>query len=300
MILRTQGIPMAIKHTFKLFCLSALSLTLFSGCALIPDLPKQDNPLNKDENEKYFATVDMAERFGILQFIQYKGTRLINAMARAGWSVRLYDKDNGIGAQPLNVIFARNRDLRTVTPGARYMVQVLRDKNKYQMNEDGTRTADQRKAYFTLDWYERESNLTNWLDGFNVTIESTLKHQFEELRSLYIDYQYLTRMETRYIYNNKNKLDRSPYYESIYLYPEKYRDIFYKPPVDPKHPKVTSAEEWLPSIKAYGDYEQNIDDRLWYTHCFKMMMLEGNEEEQDKFRKGPISEPFVSEGYYDL
>lgn len=283
----------------SLLGISALSLTLLSGCA-IPNLPKQDNPLNKDENEKYFATVDMAERFGILEYIQYKGTRLINAMARAGWSVRLYDQDNGIGGQPLDVIFTRNRDLRNIVPDASFMRTLRKSKKDFMIGEDGKRTVAQRKSFFTLDWYERESNLTNWLDGFNVSIESILKHQFEELRSLYIDYQYITRMETRYIYNNKNKLDRSPYFESIYLYPEKYRDIFYKTPVDPKHPKISSFEEWLPSIKAYDDYEHNINDRLWYDHSFKMMMLDGTEEEKEKFRKGPISEPFVSEGYYDL
>lgn len=272
----------------RILCLlgfTALSLTLFSGCA-IPNLPKQDNPLNKDENEKYFATVDMAERFGILEYIQYKGTRLINAMARAGWSVRLYDQDNGIGGQPLDVIFTRNRDLRNIVPDASFMRTLRKSKKDFMIGEDGKRTVAQRKSFFTLDWYERESNLTNWLDGFNVSIESILKHQFEELRSLYIDYQYITRMETRYINNNKNKLDRSPYFQRVYLNAENHREVFYKPPVE---------KDFM-----YSDYSKNLDDRLWYTHCFKMMMLDGTEEEKEQFRKGPISEPFVSEGYYDL
>lgn len=299
-MLRIQGTPMAIKHTFNLFCVSALSLTLFSGCAIF-NLPKQDNPLNKDENEKYFSSVDMAERFGILEYIQYKGTSLINAMARAGWSVRVYDRDNGFGGVPLDVIFHKNRDMRRITPGARYDWQRVKNKEQYHVSdEEGNRTPEQRDAYFTLDWYERESNLTNWLDGWNVNIESTLKHQFEELRGLYIDYQYITRMETRYINNNKNKLDRSPYYESIYLYPDKYRDIFYQPPVDPKHPKTSNIKDWYSSLSAYGDYLDNLNDRLWYDLKFNLMMLEGTEEEKDKFRKGRLSEPFVSEGYYDL
>ena len=283
-MLRIQGTSMAIKHTLNLFCISALSLTLISGCV---NLPKQDNPLNKDENEKYFSSVDMAERFGILEYIQYKGTRLINAMARAGWSVRLYDQDNGIGGHPLDVIFTRNRDLRNIRPDPSFMITLRGESDRdYMIGKDGKRTVAQRKGFFTLDWYERESNLTKWLDGFNVSIESILKHQFEELRSLYIDYQYITRMETRYIHNNKNKLDRSPYFQRVYLNAEEHREVFYKPPVN--------------NSSMYSDYSEKLNERLWYTHCFKMIMLDGTEEEKEKFRKGPISEPFVSEGYYDL
>ena len=283
-MLRIQGTPMAIKHTLNLFCISALSLTLISGCV---NLPKQDNPLNKDENEKYFSSVDMAERFGMLELIQYKGTRFINAMARAGWSVRLYDQDNGFGGATLGDIFTRNRDLRNIAPDPRFMNTLKGKSNRnFYIGEDGKRTVAQRKSFFTLDWYERESNLTNWLEGFNVSIESILKHQFEELRSFYIDYQYITRMETRYIHNNKNKLDRSPYFQRVYLNAEEHREVFYKPPVN--------------NSSMYSDYSEKLNERLWYTHCFKIMMLDGTEEEKEKFRKGPISEPFVSEGYYDL
>ena len=60
------------------------------------------------------------------------------------------------------------------------------------------------------------------------------------------------------------------------------------------------GKDWYSSLSAYGDYLDNLNDRLWYDLKFNLMMLEGTEEEKDKFRKGRLSEPFVSEGYYDL